>query len=767
MLIGTSIRTRIKNKNTKRINMTIHLTSFGATEEVTGSMHLINIGNIEKDDSLKILLDCGAFQGLASEERNSWLPPSINPMQIKYIFLTHGHYDHIGRLPVLVNRGFRGKIICTPVTRDISFIVLDDMLKVRMGKQAEKEKDKNGISTIGDGSVSDDEKDKDLGVLFSEKDIAMAKSLFAPIGTNYGKWTSDDGSLVVSFLNSEHIIGSASILIEKPISLLYTGDLGGNRSSLHGVPSPIDVNCNDASKKGIVDYLIIESTYGDRIIEKSDALALQKAVEDIKESGGRLLIPVLAVDRAEEILYLLKDMGIEEKVYLDTPMGMEVLDVYLHNRYELTKIAKRFETHGEYQDSIHYLGGGLSQKPGKGVVDFKVIFKPKGFEKVMSNNKSQELANSKSSCIILASSGMLEGGRIMRYLPNILEDNRNILLFTSYQGEGTLGRQLMDGEKEVHIKYRTMRKGIVDNSSNSSNAGANTEGNNSTTIIEDVVKKVNVKCSIRRIEGVSAHADKNDLLEYINKLKILPKKVFVVHGERSSSYALKDEIEKRFRVETIVPKFNVSYELVESSTKENIVTKDMTNVDVLKNAGLLKFENIAGKLISPFAGWVVDNEKGFTLMSQDDIQKILRTNLEVRVEDKLYDEAVKKAKEFEESEISDTEIDDVVIVQKFIDTLIDLFDKKLISKGLIKQLITAIGKGRSEYTKIVSKRIENKGLVLEDIDLQSVGLPPLSEKQRTDTTLILEELLRKSTGMKIRVLKESLDKVYENIKDKK
>lgn len=232
------------------INMIIKLTSYGACSEVTGSLHMLSFGNMNGDnEELKILLDAGAYQGLEAQELNSYLPHSIDPMSIKYILISHAHYDHLGRLPMLVRRGFSGKIICTPVTRDLAFIVLDDMLKIQKGKQ--QEKDSENLNGKDDGSnINDIEKDRDLGLLFSEKDIERTKQLFVPITQDFGEWESDDGKLVVEFVNSEHIIGGASILIKKPIILLYTGDLGGGRSSLHGIPSPAGI--------GNVDYLMIE-----------------------------------------------------------------------------------------------------------------------------------------------------------------------------------------------------------------------------------------------------------------------------------------------------------------------------------------------------------------------------------------------------------------------------------------------------------------------------------------------------------------------------
>lgn len=468
--------------------MTAKLTSFGGCSCVTGSMHLLDLSE-EVGYPMKILLDAGSFQGKDVREKNSCLPDGLNPMDINYILLSHAHLDHVGRLPMLVRRGFHGKIICTTATRDITFIVLDNMIKVQ-------------------NSDTDFEKDKDIGLL-TEKNIELTKRLFVPIRKEYGKLGSSDGKFVVTFINAEHIAGSACIYIEKPIKLLYTGDLGGSRSSLHKIPIP---------PAGGIDYLIIESTYGNRVIEKRDAMVLINAIKDIKENRGRLLIPILAIDRAEEILALMKSLNVEETVYLDSPMALDVLSIYTSNSF--VKVSDKFnrvqiKDRNLNADQVYY------------------SFKPKNFIEVSKNTKLV------SNCIILSSSGMLEGGRILKYLPDILDYPNNIILFTSYLGKGTLGRRILDGE-------------------------------------------VKVKASVRKMDGISSHADKNDIMEYISKFSYLPKTAFVVHGESNASENLKKEIENTFGITTIIPNYNEEYELPkidENEIRRVVVTKNKEPID--------------------------------------------------------------------------------------------------------------------------------------------------------------------------------------------
>ncbi len=209
----------------------------------------------------------------------------------------------------MVQRGFNGQIIATTTTKEIAIRIIEDSLKI--------------------SKLEGDE------LLFGEEDVAKTKKLFVTMNEDFPEWESDDKKIKVKFIPSEHILGSASILIEKPISLLYTGDLGGGTSSLHSIPRP----------PSTCDYLVIESTYGNRELEKThnDILnQLKDAVDSVSKNKSRLLIPVFSVDRAEEILYMLHELNIKEKVYLDTPMGIDILNIYSENKYLLSKISNEF-----------------------------------------------------------------------------------------------------------------------------------------------------------------------------------------------------------------------------------------------------------------------------------------------------------------------------------------------------------------------------------------------------------------------------------------
>lgn len=621
----------------------------GAVNEVTGSMHLLTL------NGKKLLLDAGAFQGADSQAKNlSAL--SFNPSDIDFIFLSHAHYDHMGRLPVLCQRGFNGKVIATLATKEIAFRLMDDSLRIQ--------------------------KEEGEELLFGEEDVAKAKSLFEHVNQDYPEWEDDDRRIKVQFIPSEHILGSASILIKEPVSLLYTGDLGGGKSSLHSIPHPPEA----------CDYLVIESTYGDRELEKSSEeilLQLKDALEKVRKNRARLLIPVFSIDRAEEILFMLRELNAEEMVYLDTPMGIDILDIYTHNKHLLSRIL---------------------DKAMKGNSMGKVFY-PANFERIRARKNSDELANSSEPCVILASSGMLEGGRIRSHLPRFLPEEKNILLFSGYQAEGTLGREISDGNKEVDV-----------------------DG----TLVQ-------VNAEIRKIEGLSAHADRVALLNYIDSFEILPCKVFIVHGERAASEAFAQDIRQRFRIKTVVPRANEDYPLSEGEVRERTVTKELSANNVK-----LSFENIAGRKIALFAGGIVDTQDGYSLVSVREIEKLLR-----EVAGGLPEQRIEI--ELPAREVSSTAPEP----KELVNTLVSCFKSGYISKSLIRDLLDASERGIGEYLKRIEKKTEKDVLLLEDTDLKRRNI---TLENRAGVSKKLEDLLVRSSWMELETLQSSLEKVFDVIK---
>ncbi len=620
----------------------------GAVQEVTGSMHLLTI------NGKKLLLDAGAFQGADSKSKNL-SPLPFNPSDIDFIFLSHAHYDHMGRLPVLCQRGFNGKIIATPTTKEIAFRLMDDSLRIQ--------------------------KEEGEELLFGEEDVAKAKSLFEPVNKDYPEWEDDEKKIKVQFIPSEHILGSASIFIKEPVSLLYTGDLGGGKSSLHSIPHPPEA----------CDYLVIESTYGNRELEKSSQeilLQLKDALEKVGKNRSRLLIPVFSIDRAEEILFMLRELNTQEWVYLDTPMGIDILDIYTHNKYLLSKILDK-----------SMKGSNMGK-----------VFYPANFERIRARKNSDELANSSLPCVILASSGMLEGGRIRGYLPKFLPEEKNILLFSGYQAEGTLGREIFDGNGEVDVDGTLVK----------------------------------VKAEIRKIEGLSAHADRTALLDYLDGFKILPSKVFIVHGEREASEALSQDIRNRFRIKTIVPKANEDYSLSEGEVRERTVTRELFTNNVKLN-----FENIAGMRIALFAGGIADNADGYSLVSVREIEGLLHDL--ARVEPVIS-----------EIEVPVIEVNGAAPEPKeLMNTLVSYFKSGCISKSLVRDLMDASERGIGEYLKRIEKKKEKDVLLLEEGDLKRRNIPL---ENRTEVSKQLEDLLVRSSKMDPKTLQSSLEKVFDVIK---
>ena len=700
----------------------------------------------------KILLDCGGFQGPGSKEKNSYLPPSINPMELDYIFITHSHYDHVGRLPILVKRGFGTKsgsrIICTPVVRDIVLIVLEDSLKLQ----------EEAYEETGDSDMLFDRTDlENVKKLFDIGGSGSSDSGYIVGDVNYPEWTEKKGRLKVKFVRSEHIIGSVSIWIKEPISLLYTGDLGGGRSLLHS-----EVKTPEVGKSfGFVDYLMIESTYGNREMDDvRDVTKLSDIIDYTKRMGGKLLIPVFAVDRPEEILYLLKSIGCQEKVYLDTPMGSDVLDLYANNKYLLSEIRERFQNSGG-----ELKGMGTKDKIDYVDKEFKKIFRPDNFERIGSMNSSELLANRNESCIILASSGMLEGGRVIGHLKGILEDEKSTILFTGYQAFGTLGREILDGAKEVTLKKKIImrREGL--------------EGEKGIDIVNFVPERVNIKCLIKKIDGLSAHADKKMLLNYIDGFTILPNRIFVVHGETDSSSELATSIESKFRIRSTVNRYNTKYELIPGQIIEKTIIKDIANINKLIELGLLKFEDYAGKKYAPFGGWVRDDGDNYMLISQEDFQKNLNElrnsvfDLQRRQE-MIQDERDKEEGQDktgggggEDKDIKTNGVSDFDS-EKFVSILVDYFNEGLISKGLVRVLITSCRMGSADYINTLEKRIKGNSIITTDSERRIKGVKELNDEDKIKIANYLEELLRKAGSIDIRILKSCLEKVIQQIKDK-
>ncbi|MCM8772435.1 MAG: MBL fold metallo-hydrolase [Candidatus Omnitrophica bacterium] len=455
----------------------------GATKNVTGSKFLLQI------DGKNLLVDCGLFQERELKNRN-WEEFPVDIEKIDCILLSHAHLDHSGYIPKIVKDGFSGKIYCTYPTSEITKIALLDSAKLQVEdaekkrKRHQKEGRKGPYPEIPLYDVSDAEK---------------SFHLFEPI--NYNEVVEISDKIKVVFYNSGHILGSSLIKIYvNGKEIVFSGDLGREGSPLLHPPEIIES----------ADILILESTYGDRIHEERE-IAIEKLENIINETvkkGGNIVIPTFAIERAQEILYYLKKLLIEDRIphiltFLDSPMAIEVTEVF-----------KKY---------LSYIDGEAEKIIEKNIspFDFPLLHFTKTVE------ESKMINHIKGSTIIMAGSGMCTGGRIKHHLISNIEREESSILFVGYQAKGTLGREIIEKE-EVRILGNYYK----------------------------------VRAKIEKIDGFSAHADKGELLKWLDGFKKFPEKLFLVHGEEETIENFAETIKKAHTdSEIIIPSYLDEYEI--------------------------------------------------------------------------------------------------------------------------------------------------------------------------------------------------------------
>ncbi len=447
---------------------------FGGVEEVTGSRYLV------ESDDVKILVDCGLFQGEHDLTKRNWERFPVDPKTIHAIILTHAHIDHTGYIPVFVKKGFRGKIYCSKATYALCAIMLIDSGHLQ-------EEDAKHIYEQGDA-------DHEPAVpLYTMQDAQDSLPFFHAV--DYDTVIQLGTSLQATLIRSGHILGSSFVVLtDGKETLTFSGDLGRPEDLIMKAPPHL--------KK--TDYLVLESTYGDRLHDKGDAIEeLGKAVHDTMKRGGVLIIPCFAVGRTQTILYCLYQLkqkkAIPENlpIYLDSPMAIKVTDLLC--------------TFGDE----HTLSPALCKE----VCDV-AHYTPMAEE-------SKKLDHLTHPAIIVAGSGMANGGRVIHHIKQFGGDRRNTILFVGYQAKGTLGRELIDGQKHVKI-FGTLYP---------------------------------VHADIKIMDMLSAHADYNEMLEWLSSFEKAPKKVFLTHGELESAISFKKKIEDRFGWSVVIPKYLESFEL--------------------------------------------------------------------------------------------------------------------------------------------------------------------------------------------------------------
>jgi metallo-beta-lactamase family protein len=440
--------------------MSSQLTFLGAARTVTGSKYLLELGGH------RVLVDCGLYQGLKELRRRNWAPLPVDPSSIDAVILTHAHLDHSGYLPRLVSQGFRGRVFCTPGTKDLCTLVLPDSARIQ--EEDAHHANRHAYS-----------KHVPALPLYTEQDAARALERLQPLG--YDRTVGVAPGIDVTFRNAGHLLGSAFAVVRcGDRRILFGGDLG--RYDRPVLPDPVD--------GGPADVLLLESTYGDRLHEQDDqGTALASYVKETVERGGKLIIPSFAIGRVEEVLYWLKRLEEARRipvlpVYVDSPMAVHALQFYLNRLNELDPELDRGERElcGFYTSRLTTID---------------------------SAQESKDLIASRHPAIIIASSGMATGGRVLGHLEAALPVPENTILFVGYQAAGTRGRQLCDGATEIKIHGHL----------------------------------VSVRSRIARIDSMSAHADSREIMRWLSSFKTPPSMTHLVHGEPAALEALQERIE--------------------------------------------------------------------------------------------------------------------------------------------------------------------------------------------------------------------------------
>lgn len=450
------------------LTTSMHLLFYGAAQTVTGSKHLVTI----RDH--KILLDCGMFQGRLEniKELNSTFP--YEPGSVDFLLLSHAHIDHSGLIPYFVRKGFKGTIYATHATKDLAQVLLMDSAKIQMAdaEYMNKRIDKMHLDM------------EYLEPLYIEPDVEQAMKLFT--GLAYGETQLLVDDIYVTFYDAGHILGSSIVVLEdrkEGKKLVFTGDLG--RKGLPILKDPVQIEQ--------ADILLTESTYGNR---EHDSVAnmeedMARVISTTIGRGGKVLIPAFSIGRTQELIYLLHRLWNMNKlprvpIFVDSPLSTDATEIFIRHPECYDK-----ETFDQFllqeQNPFHFSN---------------VTY-------IRSVEDSKALGERTEPCIIISASGMCENGRVLHHLKKILPDYKNTVMAVGYMAQGTVGRRLIEGDKQVTIHG----------------------------------KQREVHASIEKMNSFSAHADKHELLAYAAGIKGL-KQIFLVHGETEQSIPFAEELRK-------------------------------------------------------------------------------------------------------------------------------------------------------------------------------------------------------------------------------
>ncbi len=480
------------------------ITFLGAAQTVTGSKYLLDTG------ASKILVDCGLFQGLKELRERNWQGLPILATDIDAIVLTHAHLDHCGYLPRLVAQGFRGRIFCTAGTLDLCRIVLPDAGRIQ--EEDAENANRHGYS-----------KHAPALPLYTETDAFRAISQLQPVG--YDRAVPVTPGIEAEFINAGHLLGSAYARIRTGgQAILFGGDLG--RYGRPVLPDPSIVT--------EADYLLVESTYGDRIHDQDDSGArIASVISATAQRGGRVIIPAFAIGRVEELIYWLKRLEDEKRipvlpVYLDSPMAVDALARYTQRLHELDPELQPESSDEKAPHGPADHDESREERQRHAARERQLcVFCTERFRTISTAADSKQLTQSKMPAIVISASGMATGGRVLHHLKAALPDPRNTVLFAGYQAVGTRGRSLVDGAQAVKIHGQM----------------------------------IPVRARIELVESMSAHADSNEILRWLGGFVHPPRRTFIVHGEVPAMEALSQSIRAKLGWETYMPRHLEKVEL--------------------------------------------------------------------------------------------------------------------------------------------------------------------------------------------------------------
>lgn len=463
----------------------------GANRQVTGSRYVIDAPEV------RIMIDCGLFQEREFQHRN-WEDSPIEPSSINLMLLTHAHLDHCGRIPKLVKSGYKGMIYATPPTIELTRLVLEDSAEIQEEDAAYKRKRHQREGRKGPYPEEP---------LYTVADAQEAFRRLRPI--EFDKPLKINDHVTAIYHDSGHILGSA--MIELIINhdgatrrVLFTGDVGQCERVMTTSPARVEQ----------ADYIILESTYGNRVHKELDEHghgieeAFAEIINDTFKRGGNVVIPTFAIDRAQSLMYHISRLVREEKIpntmiFLDSPMAIDATDIFKRYHFYLDAQTQQLLDNREHPFSFA------------------------GLQFTRTGQQSRAINNIRGSCIILAGSGMCTGGRIKHHLRQNIGRPESTILFVGYQAGGTLGRHIIDGAKSVRIHGR----------------------------------QYDVNARIAHLNGLSAHGDRDDLLRWLKQLKQPPSRVFLTHGEESAALALQKSVQDQFGWTVDVPEFGQTVDL--------------------------------------------------------------------------------------------------------------------------------------------------------------------------------------------------------------